>query len=674
MLMAALVCGFSLCVISCSDDDDNSGKSEEQKEQEAHQKASKFWDVVGQLVSDDVTEDYATKTFEPTYGNADPNDPQTRIVFTNDLKTAAKRFADLVGTTKVDENTQTYTYRDDEVGELIYTKGDGTTAWATVDVNIKQLPHLSRIIYRKAGEGENGSFNGKAYYRFGDVISHSFYIDYNSKDYYDTRGLVTQYWICVRPAFGPEGKEDSHWVCVNTVTEKNCKYYHASNGNDYWLPTNLKTNKEQMQNFAELLYAICNPKQWYQNADYYHTDGRLWGYDGVPIFHDFTKKNLSLHNEFFWQNVQNAWKNNKIADKALNLENFDQLSRSVNTNGVRLLYNGYSWWFTTSWYCQLWEAIYTNGNTNEEKNMHQAKYVDDLERNMKDNSFNCRSMGKDTENYAWYFADPNKPIHWTILHATGKELASAFGKKYDVKTAIPDYNEVYRYYAAYKDEAGKKDPKGGDGPEITEKVYEASDPNQGPDPNPQVVTSPEGTSITNVIEGDLGRLVCTAGHIHSKNAMSDCTAKRVAMIAYVGYEEDEFDHGIAIALEDLNYCYWKDALMKVTNWSMYNGVAASGSIWRLPTRTEWCYMLKGIYTSSDEFVATDFNNLYKASGGSAITDTYWTSSQDGFDYNIFVDLTDLPNVKFKSDGDVTSGKKDDKDERSLCNVRPVLAF
>ncbi len=52
MLMAAVVCGLGMCVISCSDDDDNSGKSEEQKEQEAQQKASKFWDVVGQLVAD----------------------------------------------------------------------------------------------------------------------------------------------------------------------------------------------------------------------------------------------------------------------------------------------------------------------------------------------------------------------------------------------------------------------------------------------------------------------------------------------------------------------------------------------------------------------------------------------------------------------------------------------
>ena len=66
MLAAALMCGLSLSVSSCSDDDDEP-KSEEQLEQEAQQKASKFWSVVGQLVSvDDVTVDYEDKTFEPT--------------------------------------------------------------------------------------------------------------------------------------------------------------------------------------------------------------------------------------------------------------------------------------------------------------------------------------------------------------------------------------------------------------------------------------------------------------------------------------------------------------------------------------------------------------------------------------------------------------------------------
>ena len=102
MLAAALVFGLGMSVTSCSDDDDNT--SEERKEQEAQQKASHFWDVVGQLVSvDDVTDDYAGKTFEATIGMADPTNATVRIVNTNDMKTAAQRFANLVDDDDINE-------------------------------------------------------------------------------------------------------------------------------------------------------------------------------------------------------------------------------------------------------------------------------------------------------------------------------------------------------------------------------------------------------------------------------------------------------------------------------------------------------------------------------------------------------------------------------------------
>ena len=175
-LMAALVCGLSLSVSSCKDDDDDS-KSEEQLQQEQAEKASKFWSVVGQLVSsDDYDADYQDKTFEPTYGIADSQEPLTRIVETNDMQTAASYFADLISVvdgSAIDENTPTYTYSDPEVGTLTYTRGGTANEWATVDVSIKQLPRLRKIVYRQGGEGTNGNFPGKAYYRFGDVVSRS---------------------------------------------------------------------------------------------------------------------------------------------------------------------------------------------------------------------------------------------------------------------------------------------------------------------------------------------------------------------------------------------------------------------------------------------------------------------------------------------------------------------
>ena len=443
-LMAALACGLGMSVSSCSDDDEpiNEPKTEAEKEQEAQQKASKFWSVVGQLVSvDDVTEDYEGKTFEATYGIADPTNATTRIVNTNDMKTAAQRFANLVDATGIDENTASYKWSDPEIGSMTYTKGGTAAEWATVDVDIKAVPGLQRIIYRAGGEGDNGKFEGKAYYRFGDVVSRQVTIKYDAKKNNDDRGTITEYWICVRPAFGPEGKEDSHWVCVNTVSDKNYKYYKASTGTNYWLPTALKTDKENMQNFAELLYAICNPQTWFDNVFNHHTDGKLWGFSGVPFFTDFKGANLNLHNQAFWENVQKGWSGRSIAKTALNLDGIDALKNVVNNSGVRLLYNGYSWWFTTSWNCELWEAVYTSGTKDEELNMHHAEY-NNPEQNMKEHKFDVREMGKKTENYDGFFRDSK--TRWVIRHATGKELAS--NKKFNVKDPIEGVKEEYRYY------------------------------------------------------------------------------------------------------------------------------------------------------------------------------------------------------------------------------------
>ena len=444
-LMAALVCGLSMMFVSCSDDDDEP-TSKEQKEQEAQQKASNFWNVVGQLVSvDDVTDDYEGKTFEPTYGIADPTNATTRIVNTNDMQTAAQRFANLVDEDDINENTNTYTWSDPEIGTMTYRKGGDPSNWATVDVDIKAVPGLQRIIYREGGAGDNGKFDGKAYYRFGDVVSRKVPAASGTNKTKDTRGDITEYWICVRPAFGPEGKEDSHWVCVNTVTDQNYKYYKASDDKEYWLPTKLGTDKENMQNFAEMLYAICYPIDWCNAAENHHTDGKLWGFSGVPIFTDFKWANLKYHNTNFWDNVKKAWEHFDIPQKAFNLYNLDQL-KDVVIGGVHLLYKGYSWWFTTSWNCELWEAVYTDSNIKyEEFNMHHVEYKN-LEKNMKGINFDVREMGKKTDNYKAFFGEDgdNIYIRWAIRHATGKELAG--NKKLGVKDKIEGVTEVYRYY------------------------------------------------------------------------------------------------------------------------------------------------------------------------------------------------------------------------------------
>ena len=92
-------------------------------------------------MSNATTDDYANATFEPTIGSEDPDNPQVRIVATNTADAAARRFGYLVGVDGIDEQTQTYTWSDPDVGTLTYNKVTDGTAWATVDVSIPQVPH-----------------------------------------------------------------------------------------------------------------------------------------------------------------------------------------------------------------------------------------------------------------------------------------------------------------------------------------------------------------------------------------------------------------------------------------------------------------------------------------------------------------------------------------------------
>ena len=513
-LMATLVCGLSLSVTSCKDDDDDNAGGEPETEEQAA-KASKFWSVVGQLVSSDSYDaDYADKTFEPTYGMPESDGSLTRIVETNDMQTAASYFADLVGAS-IDENTPSYTYSDPDVGTLTYARGGTANEWATVDVSIKQIPRLRKIVYRQGGEGTNGNFPGKAYYRFGDVVSRT------NKD------GQTEYWICVRPAFSPEDKSDSHWVCLNTVPVKNQYHVSGSNGTQYYVPTGVGTNNKDMQNLAEMLYAITRPQQWYTNANNYHTDGKLWGFSGLPIFNDFSKANLMYHNQYFWQKVADGWEKHDIAKRAMNTD-FGKLVDDIAHKGITLLYNGYSWWSKTSWNCTLYQASYTNGTSNDKLNLHNVVFTKP-EKNMKGIQFDCREMGDKTENYQGFFGDDK--LRWVIRHATGEELN---GGTTPAPTAPLQGGcvEVYRYYKEYESEWQKADPKGGNGPEIT------VDPQQY-----QTVAK-------------VGSIVGSNGWFYENKA--DCEAsgaQPVAMVVYLSTDGHRVEKGqpwtgLALALTD----------------------------------------------------------------------------------------------------------------------------
>ena len=449
LLMAALMCSLSLTVTSCKDDDKNEANNEQQEQQEGDQneKALKFWGVVGELVSmDNYTESYENKTFEPTIGEADDNDANTRIVYTNTAEAAAKRFASLVDLEEFDENTASYTWSDPDVGTLTYTKVNDGTAWAKVDVSIKQVPHLSKIIYREPSQDDANADkeyvanHGRAYYRFGDVVCRKV----KDKD----GSTIKEYWICVRPAFDMEKKGNSHWMTVSPLTEANkFRYTTKTHQQNFVLPTGLSDSKEHMQNMAEMLYAIYNPDKWYKNVEQYANSG-------MHIFEDFSKKNIQYHNNLFWKGVQKGWRDKNIARLVFGQEE-NGMEKMISNNGLYLLYAGYSWHYTLSNDLSLFQAHFVNTPGGKNANMQTAKPYTKVTKTVldkKDESGKNDIVINLDEDYTaeqpylinYSFFDDNTP-RYIVRYATDKQLSET-GKYDNNQKQIPGVENVYRYY------------------------------------------------------------------------------------------------------------------------------------------------------------------------------------------------------------------------------------
>lgn len=429
-----------LSLASCQKDDDNG--TVEDPEQQALEAATKFWSVVGQLVNmDDCTDDYLDKTFEPTIGTASDDAPLIRVVSTNSMAVAAQRFASLTGA-EIDENTDDYTWTDPAVGTLIYHKSTDGRSWATVTVNIKQVPHLEKIVYQSADQGNtNGAFDGKAYYRFGDVVSR-------------TAKQGTEYWICVRPAFGKENKEESHWVCLNSLSAVQTMPKKVGE-HQYYFPRFLVPDEQNRQNFVETVYAICHPQEWEDNISNSAT-----GKDGLPFFTDFSRQNLPYHNHLFWQNVQKGWDSNDVVKLALNLDNVEVLRSSIDRNGMNLIYKGEGF-ASTAYMFDV--ATYTNGTKDSHKNLHSRKSIVGWKESIgRQQKLDFRVMGAALDNYSEFFND--NVYRWVIRHASGAELSST--GKAPVDEPLSGCQTVYRYYDQYPDEWNKGD-NGGTAPEIT---------------------------------------------------------------------------------------------------------------------------------------------------------------------------------------------------------------
>lgn len=417
-LMAALMGGLSLGFAACSDDDDK--PTEEQRVEQELSDAADFWNVVGQL-TDDVLPDegWQTATYAPSIGEADGTNSTVRIVQCADAENAAESFADLVGLTygkEITADTPEYTYKSNLVGTLTYRRASGETL-ATVDVDIAQMPGLQQIVYRRVVE--NASFSGTAYYRFGDIVA---------KQNADGQ---TDYWICVRPAFGPAGKGDSHWVSLSKIPSANVKTVNkvvSGQKLTHVMPKSLSTNQEHMQNLAEMLYAMLFPDQWAKNLK--DNDG----YKKLKYFKDFDYKKLFVYNDNeYFRSVAAGWADHFVAIFGMMP---DELRQELTANGLNLIYgtatmsgNNISLPMATFYQTNLKTKLLSKKTSTWDKQ-----------------SFNIYDLTK--KGYAEFTnASGGTERVWAIRYATGATLAkgSAENPVFDKYKRLPNCQDVYVY-------------------------------------------------------------------------------------------------------------------------------------------------------------------------------------------------------------------------------------
>lgn len=465
-LIALLTVGLAMGVASCKDDDDNNNSSGSgtQEEQLAEQ-SNDFWAVVGQLVgTTNATDDYKDKTFEPIIGEPLTGNETVRRVMVNTMKSAAERFESLVGLDEgtVTAETPSYTWKSDAVGTLTYTKSQDGRSLATVDVSIRQVPGLRQIVFLTPEQmGTNASEDDwlNCYYHFGDVIKRKV-----------TEGGRTwnEYWICVRPSFDPEGKKKSYWASVSPLPKKNNASYTASTNMTYHLPTKLGQDDNQMENLAEMLYAIKDPMKWENNIT--SNLGGIFS-SSIDIFQDFHSKNIKYFSQQFWERVAKGWATSyggkaDLWELVFGMQQ-EEFNRCFDQYGLHLLYYGYKWKWSISNNLTLYEQVFTTKGTGTKSNMHNRQkrtishdvIYKDHNRNI---YVNVRSMCTEKIPYLtnkdltsmngsekFFGSDADDMPHYIFRFATGEELAKQSGAAYDKRTNIPGFDNVYVYTEKY---------------------------------------------------------------------------------------------------------------------------------------------------------------------------------------------------------------------------------
>lgn len=247
LCLLALLFGVSMMFSSCKDDENVNDNPNEELQEKSSERGEALLSILSMVAElDSLPDDWyrSDYTVEPTVGTVkDDSNPYVRYIAVNNIEEADDAYKSMisgstVGAVKNDK------WSKDGIGSLTFNVLNEADVYATVDVDVKQLPHLTQIRFVPASVlPDNGSFSGTPWYSFGDVVM-------------DEKGA---HWICVRPADKSAGKSKTHWVSFDAASMDNFKEYTKAKYRTLILPDNLGNkagSEEHIMNFFKLLAAI----------------------------------------------------------------------------------------------------------------------------------------------------------------------------------------------------------------------------------------------------------------------------------------------------------------------------------------------------------------------------------------------------------------------------------
>lgn len=543
LLMALLIGVVSLSVTSCKDDDKNSGGDSGGTElgpTETQEATNAYSWLINLTEMDDFTDDWASKTYEPSIGVESQTQPTVRIVEVSNLELAKDYMSSLALFSRSTLST-TQTATIDGVGTMTWTPSPaGANNLAVVDVNIKMIPHLTRIVFCTSDQvGSNGdSYSGTAYYRFGDVIE-------------DMQGY---YWVCVKAPFGTgqNPSKDGYWINIFNADETTGKPSNGNNTpgipadniykeyddqnkynyNTILLPTKLYSTNQYVHALSNLLWALLDPEAYKKACE---TGNQALGLGNYEYDYNGAK---------FVKRIAEQWDKLGIWEKLFN-RSYTQMKKFPK---LSFYYKGYSWWgnglgstskgFT---WCHTTTKYMATGYPDEKQDKETGTYelVEagagfDIRRYCSDSKQNkqCSTSGKAGYAPALQFSD-DQGGYWVVRQKTSKQLA---GKKVAPDLPLSNMVDIYRYNAAYKHRVGTASA-----PETEAQIADAID-------------------VKKVVPGNLlasdGNFYINANHCKQKDA------EPIAIVAYVApdnkyVEANSQFKGLCISLKKAGIAAWK---------------------------------------------------------------------------------------------------------------------